>query len=64
MEPSIQYAKTEDGVNIAYWTMGEGEPLVLMPQIPISRIDAEWEVAPYRRWFEQMASAGTRAATS
>ena len=27
MEPRIQYAKTEDGVNIAYWTMGEETPL-------------------------------------
>ncbi len=27
MEPRIQYAKTEDGVNIAYATYGEGEPL-------------------------------------
>jgi len=25
-EPRIQYAKTEDGVNIAYRTLGEGEP--------------------------------------
>ncbi len=23
MEPRIQYAKTEDGVSIAYWTLGE-----------------------------------------
>ena len=28
MEPRIQYAKTEDGVNIAYATIGEGPPLV------------------------------------
>ena len=31
MEPRIQYAKTEDGVNIAYWTSGEGGLLVLPP---------------------------------
>ena len=41
MEPRIQYAKTEDCVSFAYWTLGEGEPLVLMPLIPLSRIDAE-----------------------
>ena len=23
MEPRIQYAKTEDGMEIAYWTLGE-----------------------------------------
>ena len=25
MEPRNQYAKTKDGVNIAFWTMGETE---------------------------------------
>ena len=24
MEPRIQYAKTKDGVSIAFWTLGEG----------------------------------------
>ncbi len=28
MEPRIQYAKTKDGVNIAYSTLGEGRPFV------------------------------------
>ena len=26
MEPHIQYAKTSDGVSIAYWTIGKGMP--------------------------------------
>jgi hypothetical protein len=26
--PPIQYARTEDGVNIAYWTLGE-EPFLV-----------------------------------
>ncbi len=30
MEPRIQYAQTADGVSIAYWTLGEGPPLVMM----------------------------------
>ncbi len=30
MEPRIQYAKTSDGVNIAYATVGSGAPLVNM----------------------------------
>ncbi len=33
MEPRIQYCKTSDGVNIAYASMGEGPPLVRMPEI-------------------------------
>ena len=42
MEPRIQYAKTEDGVNIAYWTLGKGSPLVYMPAGPLSHIQLEW----------------------
>ena len=38
MEPSIQYAKTEDGVSIAYWTMGEGPALVKPLPPPWSNI--------------------------
>jgi hypothetical protein len=34
MEPRIQYAKTTDGVSIAFWTLGEGKPLLHMPWIP------------------------------
>ena len=26
MEPRIQYAQTQDGVSIAFWTMGKGAP--------------------------------------
>lgn len=34
MEPRIQYAKTSDGVSIAYWTMGEAGPwVVLVPSL-------------------------------
>ena len=31
MEPRIQYAKTKDGVSIAYATTGQGPPLVVCP---------------------------------
>ncbi len=30
MEPHIQYAQTKDGVSIAFWTLGQGMPLVHM----------------------------------
>ena len=33
MEPRIQYAKTSDGVNIAYYEMGQGPPLVIASMI-------------------------------
>ena len=34
MEPRIQYAQTEDGVSIAYWTLGTGKALVLLDPVP------------------------------
>jgi class 3 adenylate cyclase len=55
MEPRIQYAKTKDGVSIAYWTLGEGMPLVYMPSLPWSHIQQEWEIPGYRSWYERLA---------
>ena len=55
MEPRIQYAKTSDGVNIAFWTMGKGMPLVQMPRLPFSHIQLEWQNPEYRRMFERLA---------
>ncbi|OGO46954.1 MAG: hypothetical protein A2W34_06295 [Chloroflexi bacterium RBG_16_64_32] len=38
MEPRIQYAKTKDGVSIAFWTLGEGMPFVEMPVTPAGNV--------------------------
>ena len=57
-EPRIQYAKTEDGVNIAYWTMGEGEPLVHVP-LPFSHLQLELQIPEMRRWYEALAREHT-----
>jgi hypothetical protein len=32
MEPEIRYTTTTDGVSIAYYTMGEGHPLLVTSQ--------------------------------
>ena len=53
MEPRIQYAQTKDGVNIAFWALGEGEPFVTMPFMPYSRLDTDWANPGMRRWFER-----------
>jgi hypothetical protein len=45
--PRIQYAKSEDGFDIAYWTLGHGEPVVDMATPPFSHIQLEWE---WRSW--------------
>jgi class 3 adenylate cyclase len=54
MEPRIQYAQTEDGVSIAYWTLGEGMPLVYLTEAA-SHIQMEWQFPPWREWYEALA---------
>ncbi len=54
MEPRIQYAKTKDGVSIAYWTLGEGNPIVHLPP-PITHIELEWQFPEMRHWYERLA---------
>ncbi len=55
MEPRSQYAKTKDGVSIAYWAMGDGMPLVHMPVLPFSHIQLEWQMPEIRRWYQGLA---------
>ncbi len=55
-EPRIQYAKTEDGVSIAFWAIGEGRPLVAMPTPPFSHIQLEWQWPEVRRSYERLAA--------
>jgi class 3 adenylate cyclase len=54
MEPRIQYAKTKDGVSIAYATTGEGPPF-LQTLAPGSDIRLHWEVPEARTWYERLA---------
>jgi len=55
MEPRIQYAKTADGVNIAFWTLGKGTPLVYLPDLPLTHIQMEWQIPELHRWNERLA---------
>ncbi len=57
-EPRIQYAKTKDGVSIAYYTMGEGTPVILMPWIPWSHLEREWRTPELRRTVEPYSEKG------
>ena len=54
MEPPIQYSRTSDGVDIAYWAFGEGVPLVAMPSLPWSHLQLEWSIPAVRRWYERL----------
>jgi class 3 adenylate cyclase/pimeloyl-ACP methyl ester carboxylesterase len=59
MEPRIQYTKTSDGVNIAYWVMGSGPPIVWMPTIPATHIEREWELPLTREAYDAIARSNT-----
>ena len=52
--PPIQYCRTDDGVNIAYWTLGAGPTVVHAPFTP-SDLIAEWEVPAWREWYRRLA---------
>jgi pimeloyl-ACP methyl ester carboxylesterase/DNA-binding CsgD family transcriptional regulator len=54
MEPRIRYAPTADGVSIAFWTLGEGAPLVYMAGGPWGHVEL-WDISECRRWYERLA---------
>lgn len=56
-DPLVRYVSTADGVNIAYWTLGEGTPFVILPALPHSHIWMEWEQHEWRRGYELAAAA-------
>jgi pimeloyl-ACP methyl ester carboxylesterase/DNA-binding CsgD family transcriptional regulator len=55
LEPVIQYAKTGDGVNIAYYVMGKGDP-PLVYLTPGSDLEREWKYPEQRAWLERLAN--------
>ena len=58
MEPQIQYVTTSDGVNIAYYAIGQG-PATLFLSMPTSHLEAEWRIDPLRMWFTAEAQRST-----
>jgi pimeloyl-ACP methyl ester carboxylesterase/DNA-binding CsgD family transcriptional regulator len=54
MEPRIRYATSSDGVSIAFWTLGEGKPLVCLAGGPWCHIES-WYLPECRRWYERLA---------
>jgi class 3 adenylate cyclase len=55
MEPRIQYAKTADGVSIAFSTLGKGMPFVQTPVAVCGVLQVEWQIPPIRAWDERVA---------
>ncbi len=55
MEPQVQYAKTSDGVDIAFATLGTGEPFMHLNPMPWSHIEREWQLPEFRSWYGRIA---------
>jgi pimeloyl-ACP methyl ester carboxylesterase/DNA-binding CsgD family transcriptional regulator len=55
MDPRIRYARTSDGVNIAYYVIGDGPPLVSLT--PGSHLERQWLYPEQRAWFTRLAAS-------
>ena len=55
MDPGIQYARTSDGADIAYWATGAGPGFVYLPNLPYSHCELEWKFPPSREIYERLA---------
>ena len=53
-EPEIRYCKTTDGVSIAYYTMGEGYPLVVTSTVLWSHLNLQ----PFREYHRSSSGHG------
>src|SRR3990172_3503106 len=56
MEPRIQYAKTSDGVSIAFAAAGEGPPLGDLTGPPFTHVQQMWRIPSYIWWNERLAA--------
>jgi DNA-binding NarL/FixJ family response regulator len=59
MMPRVQFTHAADGVSIAYSTLGQGPPLVLMPALLFSHLEKMWELAELRQGLEVLAERWT-----
>jgi DNA-binding CsgD family transcriptional regulator/pimeloyl-ACP methyl ester carboxylesterase len=50
---SLRYARTNDDLKIAFWAVGEGYPLVIMPSL-VSHVEQEWD-SPRKPLYEHLS---------
>jgi pimeloyl-ACP methyl ester carboxylesterase/DNA-binding CsgD family transcriptional regulator len=53
--PRISYARSKDGVTLAFTVSGQGPPLVLVPWVPFSNLQLEYADPSLRGVYEQLA---------
>jgi pimeloyl-ACP methyl ester carboxylesterase len=52
--PPIRYARTSDGVDIAYWVVGTGPPLIYLTLG--GHAEAVWSVPDYADWLTALST--------
>lgn len=60
--PETRYAKTVDGLSIAYQVLGQGDVDLVYTEGFVSNVDARWDVARHIAFLRQLAS-GSRLIT-
>ncbi|GMQ75279.1 MAG: hypothetical protein BMS9Abin01_0526 [Gammaproteobacteria bacterium] len=55
MRPRIRYATAADGARIAFWSLGEGRPLIYMTGGPWSHMEL-WDIPECRQWYERLSA--------
>ena len=53
--PRISYARSADGVSVAFTVVGAGPAVVFVPWVPFSNLRMEWQNPRLNRVFEQLA---------
>jgi DNA-binding CsgD family transcriptional regulator/pimeloyl-ACP methyl ester carboxylesterase len=59
MQPQIRYLESFDGARIAYSVVGNGPPLVIMPVLPGSHLEMDWQLPDRQEWYTRLAQSFT-----
>src|SRR2546430_7768102 len=54
--PEINYARSADGVHVAYQVLGDGPPDVVYANSFMSHIEVSWDYPPAVRFYERIAA--------
>ena len=52
----IRFTTTEDGVDIAFWEIGDGKPVFILNNFGLSHAELEWTVPSIASFYMEMAS--------
>jgi class 3 adenylate cyclase len=57
MDQRIQYTQTDDGLSIAYSVMGEGPPLLWLPNLPACNLEIEMDLGGFGEMCNRLAKS-------